>query len=287
MNRLFALVTALLALVANPASALTEREKWNQPAEPFRVIGNVYYVGMHGLSSWLIVTGAGDILIDGDLPESAPAIEQHIKALGFRLSDVKIILNSHAHFDHFGGIAQLKRDTGATFIASAGDRASLETGTYLGSENVKSLSGPPVKVDRLVKDGEVVSLGGDGIMAHLTPGHTRGCTTWTLPVMEAGRLYRVMFFCSTTVAANRLAPREQYPGIVADYRATFAKLKAMQADVFLAPHAEFFDLWGKRARMGHGPNPFVDPGELQRFVARSQADFERQLAAQKAKAGAP
>lgn len=285
MRRLVALVAGLAAL-ASSALALTPRETWNLPAEPFHVIGDVYYVGMHGLSSWLIVTPSGDILIDGDLPESAPFIERHIRQLGFQLKDVKIILNSHAHFDHFGGIAQIKRDTGATFMASAGDRASLETGTYLGSETVKSLQGPPVKVDRLIGDGQQVTLGGVALTAHLTPGHTRGCTTWTMPVAEAGRTYQVMFYCSTTVAANRLAPREQYPGIIADYRATFARLRTMKADVFLAPHAEMFDLWAKRARLGQGPNPFVDPTELQRFVAASAADFDRQLAAQRAKAGA-
>ena len=285
MKRLLAVFAAIAALAATPAPTI--REVWNQPAPAFKVIGNVYYVGTHGLSSWLIKTPAGLILLDGALPESASLIEQHIADLGFRLSDVKILLNSHAHFDHTGGLAQLKRDTHAVLIASAGDRVSLETGTYLGSETVESLRAPPVKVDRLVADGGKVSLGGVSLTAHLTPGHTRGCTSWTVPVSEAGKTYQVLFFCSASVAANRLAPREQYPGIVADYRRTFKAMRGMKADVFLAPHAEFFDLWGKHARLFKtGPNPFINPGELRPFIEAAAADFDKQLAAQHARAGA-
>ena len=275
---------AALAEAEPPSSIPTQREIWNRPAEPFHVIGNVYYVGTKGLSSWLIDTSKGLILIDGALPESAPQIEQHIVALGFKLKDVKILLNSHAHFDHSGGLAQLKRDTGAILIASAGDKVSLETGTYLGSEDVHAFDAPPVKVDRVVADGGTVTLGTTVLTAHLTPGHTRGCTTYTLSVIEYAVGHGVIFFCSASVAANRLAPKEQYPGIVADYRSTFYTAENMGADVFLAPHQEFFHLWEKRARMAAGaPNPFVDPNELQTFIAAAKAAFEKELARQQGK----
>jgi metallo-beta-lactamase class B len=275
---------AALAEAEPPSTIATQREIWNRPAEPFHVIGNVYYVGTKGLSSWLISTSKGLILIDGALPESAPQIEQHIVALGFKLKDVKILLNSHAHFDHSGGLAQLKRDTGAILIASAGDKVSLETGTYLGSEDVHAFDAPPVRVDRIVADGGTVTLGTTVLTAHLTPGHTRGCTSYTLSVIEDAVSHGVIFFCSATVAANHLAPKEQYPGIVADYRHTFELTKNVGADVFLAPHQEFFHLWDKRARMTAGqPNPFVDPNELQTFIAASQAAFEKELARQQGK----
>jgi metallo-beta-lactamase class B len=286
MRRGLIILLAAIGLAASPFSA--QREAWNKPGEPFRVIGDVYYVGPAGVSSWLITTPKGHILIDGALPESVPQIEAHIAALGFKLKDIKILLNTHAHFDHSGGLAQLKRDTGAILIASAGDRVSLETGTYLGSETVAALSAPPVKVDRIIADGGAVSLGGVTLTAHLTPGHTRGCTTYTLPVTEAGVRHEAVFFCSATVAANRLAPKEQYPGIVADYRATFVKARSIKSDVFLAPHAEMFGLWEKRARQkAGGPNPFVDPAGFQTFVGELSVAFERELARQQAAAGGP
>jgi len=281
MRRALVILLALAGLAAAPDPFASQRVAWNRPAEPFRIIGDVYYVGTGGLSSFLIATPKGHILIDGGLTESAPQIERHIAALGFKLTDVKILLNSHAHYDHSGGLAQLKRDTGAVLIASAGDRVSLETGTYLGSETVAALRAPPVKVDRLVADGGEVSLGGVTLTAHLTPGHTRGCTTYTLPVVEAGARHEVVFFCSATVAANRLAPREQYPGIVADYRRTFAGSRAIKADVFLAPHPEFYGLEAKRAaQIKGGPNPFVDPAAFQNHVTHMAAAFEAELARQ-------
>jgi len=279
-----ACAASLLACAAvrgeSPDMAQT-RAAWNQPATPFRVIGDVYYVGTDGLASWLIRTPAGLILIDGALEESAPLIESNIRSLGFRLREVRWLLNSHAHFDHSGGLARLKLDTGARLAASDGDRSSLESGGYLGSESVHMLDAPPVKVDRVLADGDTVALGGVVLTAHVTAGHTRGCTTWTMPVVDHGTRHEVIFYCSTSVALNRLLPEPQYPGIVDDYHRSFERLDAMSADVFLANHKDFFDLWGKRARMRDGaPNPFVDPTELQRFVAGSRAQFESDLAAQ-------
>jgi metallo-beta-lactamase class B len=266
---------------ADPPSWGAVRAAWNRPAVPFRVLGNVYFVGTRELGSWLIRTSDGLILLDGALPESVPLIERNIRRLGFRVRDIRLLINSHAHFDHSGGFAQLKRDSGAQLLASEGDRVSLETGTYLGSEDVTAMSAPPVKVDRVIADGEAVRLGDTTLTALVMPGHTRGCTSWTLPVRDQGVVRQVIFYCSTTVGANRLAPNPQYPGIVDDYRATFARLESVHADVFLSNHQDFIDLWPKRARMGKGkPNPFIDPTALPAFVAASRAEFEKELAAQ-------
>jgi metallo-beta-lactamase class B len=251
---------------------------WTKATTPFQVVGNIYYVGTEGISAWLITSSKGHILIDGGMPAGAALVEANIKALGFKLSDVDLILNSHAHFDHAGALAQLKKDTGAVVIASAGDKAALESGKYIGSEDVVAYRFPPVKVDKTVGDGETLSVGSNTLKANLTPGHTKGCTSWTTSVKDGGKTYKVIFFCSTSVAANRLAPNPQYPGIVADYQKAFAKLAGMQADVFLAPHPEQMNLAAKRAAMGPGrANPFVDPTELRTVTAASKADFEAKL----------
>ena len=276
-----ALILALVGLAAAPAMP----PSWSAPTAPFKIADNLYYVGTQGISSFLITTPKGHILIDGAMPTSAKLIEAGITKLGFKPSDVKILLNTHAHFDHAAGLAELKRDTGAEMISSEGDRKALETGKYIGSEAVTMLDFAPVKVDRVVRDGERVRLGGAVLTAHVTPGHTAGCTTWTFDVRVAGVSRPAMVYCSTSVAANRLVSKTlgpQYPGIVEDDRASFMKLATMKADIFLAPHAEQFGLDAKRAKLGSsGPNPFVDPTELQRFVAGSAAEFERDLAKQR------
>jgi metallo-beta-lactamase class B len=224
------------------------------------------------------------VLVDGAMPDSAPLIEASIRKLGFRVRDVKVLVNSHAHFDHTGGLAQLKRDTGAILAASGPDRAALESGTYPGSEEIAAFRFAPVKVDRVLKDGDTVKLGGVVLTAHLTPGHSAGCTTWTFPVVVAGKTRQAMIYCSTSVAANRLVSKTrgpQYPGIVADYEQTFARLKTMRAEVFLAPHAEQFRLKEKRARLAAGDaEAFVDPGELAAAVAASEQAFRTDLARQ-------
>lgn len=280
MRRLW-IALAAAAIVAGVAIAQTFPPAWIKPAAPVRIGDNLYYVGTEGLSAWLIVTPRGLILIDGTMEQNVPAIEANIRALGFNLSDVDILLNTHAHFDHAAGFARLKKDTGAGLLASAGDRPLLEKGVYPGSEDVAAWRFTPVKVDGLIKDGDRVTLGGVTLTAHLTPGHTPGCTTWTFPVKIDGVVRKVIILCSTSVAANRLAPRPQYPGIVADYQRTFARLAAMKADVFLAPHPEQFGFAAKLAARAPGkPNPFVDPTELGRRVAASRAEFETELARQ-------
>jgi len=281
-----AFVAAVACFAAPGAQAQSRREVWNKPATPFRVIDNIYYVGTDGLASWLIVTPAGNILLDGALEESAPLIEKNIQALGFKLADIKYLLNSHAHFDHSGGLAQLKKDSGAQLIANEGDKSALEGGFYLGSESNHQLDSVPVKVDRTIADGEVLALGGVKLTANLTPGHTRGCTSWSMPVKDAGKTLQVLFYCSSSVAANRLFGPPQYPTIVADYETTFRKAQTFHVDVFLAPHPEIFDLHDKRKRLeAGGPNPFIDPTAFAKYVAVSEAEFREQLQLRKTHAG--
>ena len=279
------LLTVLATLFACGGAVAQSPANWTRPTTAFQVIDTIYYVGSEGLSAWAIKTPAGVILLDVGMPANAAAVEDSLRALGFRLGEVKILLNSHAHFDHAGGLAKLKADTGAILVASAGDRPALEHGVYPGWESRRDFDFPPVKVDRVIGDGESVVLGGVQLTAVLTPGHSAGCTSYSMTVHDKGVAHQVLFFCSASVAANRLAPDPQYPGIVQDYRRTFAKLKAIKADILLAPHAEFFDLAARRARLGAPTNPFIDPAALPRLTAAMEAEFNRQLAIQTKAAG--
>lgn len=245
-----------------------QRTAWNRPFEPFRVVGNINYVGAAGVSAFLIVTEAGSILLDGGLPETAPQIARNVETLGFKVADVRYLLNSHAHFDHAGGLAELQRLSKATVVASARDAEALRTG---------SPDMPAVAVGRVVGDGETVKLGGTTMTAHITPGHTKGCTMWTMTTMDGNRPHNVVFYCSTSVV-DRLVGNPGYPEIVKDYERTFAAMRVLESDVFLAPHPDFFQMEQKRKRMAAGgPNPFVDPSELRRFVEQSERQFRAEL----------
>jgi len=255
---------------------------WIKPTKPYRVVGNIYYVGSEGLSSYLITSSAGHVLLDAGMSaDGAKLVERNIVSLGFKLADVKILINTHAHYDHAGGLAQMKADTGARLYASSQDKPALEQGRHFG-DNIYGLTPfPAVKVDRTVRDGEKVKLGETTLVAHLTPGHTIGGTTWTVSVTERDRPLNVVFFNSISVAGNGLVGNKTYPRIVSDYRATFAKLKVMSADVFLPAHEEQGDLLVKRQRLLRGDNnAFIDPTELSRFVAASEAAFNKELARQ-------
>lgn len=285
---LAALAVLALALPA-PAQAQAARNNWNTPTEPFHVIDDIYYVGTEGLSSFLFVGRGGSVLLDGATAEAAPQIEANIRKLGFKLTDIKYILNSHAHFDHSGGLAQLKKDTGAQLIAMEGDISALEGGFYLGSESVAAMGAPPVKVDRIIHDGDKVTLDGLELVAHLTPGHTRGCTSWGMTASAGGENYEVLVFCSASVAANRITPPLQYAGIVEDYRKTFAWAKQQRVDIPLAPHPDFFGLLPKRgkAKADKLQNWFIDPAGWKAYVERAEADFERTLKERTAAAQKP
>jgi metallo-beta-lactamase class B len=257
--------------------------KWTAPFAPFQLIDNIYYVGTDGISAYNIKTSQGLILMDTALPQQTGEIKGNIAKLGFKEGDIKIILNSHAHFDHTGGLAEIKKDTGAQLVAGERDKPLLEGGYYPGDEKNTDLAFPPVKVDRAVKEGDVVTLGDTKLTAHSMPGHSPGCTSWEMTVKDGGQDRDVLFFCSGTVALNKLVGQPTYPGIVDDYRSTFAKAKAMKVDVLLGPHPEVYGMQAKRAQMKDGaPNPFVKPGELQTYVAGLEADFDKQLAKQTA-----
>jgi metallo-beta-lactamase class B len=256
-------------------------QDWSLPFEPRRIIGNIYYVGTNMISSFLITTPAGHILLDTGHIQMVPQVVANIEKLGFKLQDVKLVLNSHAHFDHCGGFAEVKRRTGATVIASKLDGELMMRGGrgdfYWGDE----LAYEPVKPDRTIADGEHVELGGVSLTAHLTPGHTKGCTSWSMRVNEGGKDYEVLFVCGLTASLYKLTNNAQYPNIVEDVRGTLRRLRAMHADVMLAPHGFYFDLEGKTARQKPGdPNPFVDPAELGRHVTDMEKDFEEALQAQ-------
>ena len=288
--RMIAAAVCALALVLTGVQAQTVKDfmaavmpKWTAPFEPFQLIDNIYYVGTDGISAYIIKTSQGLILMDTALPQQTGEIKGNIAKLGFKVADIKIILNSHAHFDHTGGIAEIKKETGAQLVAGERDKPLLEGGYYPGDEKDTDLAFPPVKVDRAVKEGDVVTLGDTTLTAHSMPGHSPGCTSWEMTVKDGGQDRDVLFFCSGTVALNKLVGTPTYPGIVDDYRSTFAKAKAMKVDVLLGPHPEVYGMQAKRAAMKDGaPNPFVKPGELQTYVAGLEADFDKQLAKQTA-----
>lgn len=263
---------ALYPSSAAPAQDAQQRVEWNQSMEPFRIAGNVYYVGTSGLGAYLIADPQGHVLVDGGLPESAALIARNIEKLGFKLDDVEYLLVNHSHFDHSGGLAELKRRTGARLVASKGDAADLEAGRTLGRPELEPF--PAVEVDRIVEDGDRLRVGGTSLRALLTPGHTKGCTTWLL---ESGDK-RVLFACSLTVAGQKLAGDPSYPHAADDFRLTFRKLRNVKADVFVNFHPDFFDLQGKRARQLAGErNAFVDPAELARQVNRAEKGFLEEL----------
>ncbi|SIN61379.1 metallo-beta-lactamase class B [Parasphingorhabdus marina DSM 22363] len=259
---------------------------WFAAVPPFRVagpeMGGVYYVGTAGLGMYFIPTPDGHIVLDGGMPGQGKYVADAIRTLGFDPADIKILLNSHAHLDHSGGLAELKQLSGAQMVASEGDRSALEDGFYLGSEEDSALNAPPVEVDRIIADGEQVGLGGITLTARITPGHTRGCTSWMMDLPHEGKSLQVLFFCSATVAANRLVGPPQYAGIVADYRRTFALTRDWQPDILLANHPEFFGLQAKRAAQTAGDsNAFVDQDAFPRLMAGLEKAFERALAKQK------
>lgn len=270
---------AILLAISSPAvpQSREQRPIWNRAIPPFRIVGNVHYVGTEQLAAYLITGRNGHILIDGAMPESAEQIASNIRRLGFRLTDVDILLVNHAHMDHAGGLARLKQLTGARLLASAGDRPELESGKIAYRD--ESWPFPPVRVDGTLRDGQRVRVGNTVLTTHLTPGHTKGCTSWTMRVVERGRPLEVLFACSLTAAGQPLVDDAKYPTAAADFRRTFAKLRTLRADVFLNYHGEFFDLAAKRKRLESGDTlAFVDPQELPRQIARAEAGFRADLA---------
>jgi metallo-beta-lactamase class B len=274
-----ALVLAFL-MASAPLLRAQDDPTWHQPFDPLRIVGNVYYVGTRGLSSFLIVTPAGGIIIDSGAADSVPFIRANVERLGFRLSDVKVLLTGHAHFDHVGGHADLQRLTGARVMVMDGDRQALESGvdrSALGAVGWK-----PVAIDRVLKDGDTVTLGGVTLTAHLTPGHTQGCTTWTMTARQDGKDYKVAFTGSVTINDGvHLVGNTRVPAIAEHYAQAFRVLHGLKPDVFVGQHGVVFGLEDKarRASTAATVNPFVDPDGYQRFVARAEQKYLAQLAA--------
>jgi metallo-beta-lactamase class B len=276
------LIAAGLAALAATGALAADADD-NAPVKPFKIADNLYYVGASDITSYLIATPAGLIVIDGGYDRTAPQILANIRTLGFDPKQVKILLNSHAHLDHAGGLAQLKRETGARLLASRADAPMLEDGGKTDPGGVPPF--PPVKVDGFVADGQVVELGGVKLTARLTPGHTRGCTSWTLPVQVEGRTRQALSICSVSVLPmyRLTGAKATYPGIADDYAKSFAKLKALPCDVFLGSHGRFFDLTGKRAKLAAGgANPFVDPAGCRAFIVAGEKTYLDRLAAERA-----
>lgn len=283
MRLLLRCLLCVAVVVSTPLLSLAIDPAWTTMVPPFRIVGNLYYVGSQDLAAYLVVTPQGNILINSNLDSSPTQIKASIEQLGFRFSDTKILLISHGHFDHAGGSARMKQMTGARYMVMDADVPVVQSGGRddfaLGRDPQYRF--PPAKVDRVLHDGDEVQLGGTVLVAHKTAGHTRGCTTWTMQVAQDDRTFNVVIIGSTSVLGSyRLAGTDSYPGIAADYKKTFATLKALPCDVFLASHGSMFGLKEKLAR--RQSEAFIDPAGYWAFVQESQTEFEAALRKQQA-----
>jgi len=261
--------------------------EWTRPFPPFRIAGNLYYVGSEDLAAYLITTPQGNILINSNLESSPDQIRQSVDKLGFHFGDTKILLISHAHFDHCAGSAQILKMTGAKYYVMDADVPVVEAGGHndFNYANNKDLWFPPIHVDRALHDGDTVSLGGTVLTAHKTAGHTKGTTTWTLDEPEAGKTLHVVIVGSPNVNPGyKLVANSAYPQIADDYRHEFRVLKSLSCDIFLGAHGGYFDMKAKYDRWKAGDrNAFIDPEGYKRYVAdREQAfeaEYKKQLSA--------
>ena len=270
---LFVTAASLFAQAPNPL-----RGPGSRPVEPYRVIGSIYYVGAVDVSSHIIVTPQGLILIDTGTKEMLPGVRANIETLGHKLRDVKIILSSHAHWDHVENHARMKDLTGAQVMAVGEDARAIATG--IDSSALRGEGWEPTKVDRILKDGDTVTLGGVSLRAHLTPGHTKGCTTWTTTVQEDGKSYFVVFVGGVSINPGvRLLGNQRYPNIAEDYARTFRTLKRLKPDVFLAQHPSIYRMAEKlqRLRAGARENPFIDREGYRQVVNEAEGTYLRQL----------
>src|ERR1700719_2249222 len=259
---------------------------WTNPFPPYRIIGNVYYVGSQGLASYLITTPQGHILINSSLESSVPLIRESIEKLGFNFGDVKILLISHAHWDHCAGSAAVKELTGAKYMVMDADVPEIEAG---GKGNFQYGDNPtsryqPAKVDRVLHDGDEVRLGSTVLVAHLTPGEPKSTTTWAMKVADGGKTYNVVIIGSPNVNGGyKLVNNALYPQIASDYERMFGILKSLPCDVFLGAHGNYYGMESKYARMKPGdPNPFIDPEGYKSYVNEREQTFRAELAKQKA-----
>lgn len=284
MKRLAFLTAFLLAQPLQLAFAVPA--EWTRPFSPFHIAGNLYYVGSEDLAAFLVVTPKGNILINSNLASSPPQIRKSIEQLGFKFRDTKILLISHGHYDHAGGSAAIKRLTGAKYEVMDGDVPVIESGgrnDFQFSDD-KNMWYPPAHVDRVLHDGDTVSLGGTVLTAHKTAGHTKGTTSWTMDVSESGKALHVVIVGSPNVLDSyKLVHNPTYPEIAADFQHQFAVLKALRCDIFLGAHGSSFDLKALYQHLqDHDPDPFPSQQQYQAYVADRQAAFEAALKRQQA-----
>ncbi len=274
---------AVLIVLAGAGRALAQSD-WTEPYPAFRIADNVYYVGSRGLANYLITTPQGHILINSDLDANVPMIQASVEKLGFKFTDIKILLISHAHWDHNAGSALIKKLTGATYMVMDADVSAVESG---GKTDFNYGSAPGsqyaiTKVDRVLHDGDQVKLGDAVLVAHLTPGHTKGCTTWTMKVKDGGKTYDAVIVGSPNVNPGyKLVNNTAYPQIAADYERMFKVLKSLPCDFFLGAHGNYFGMEAKYSRMKPGaPNPFIDADGYKAYVAKKEQDFRSELVKQ-------
>ena len=277
---------ALFAALAFAAWSAAQDPSWTRPFPPFHIAGNIYYVGSEDLASYLIVTPQGNILINSSLKANVPLIQKSVEQLGFHFSDIKILLISHAHYDHCAGAALVKKLTGARYLVMDADVPVVESG---GKEDFQygtqpEMRFPPVKVDRVLHDGDTVKLGDAVLTAHLTAGHTRGTTTWTLDETEAGRTLHVIIVGSPNVNPGyKLVNNKTYPQIASDYAHGFQVLKSLPCDIFLGAHGSYYGLKEKYERWQRGDRAaFIDPAGYKSYIADRERAFEAELKRQEA-----
>jgi metallo-beta-lactamase class B len=271
----------LLSLLAGAVALFAQgNADWHAAFPAFKVAGNLYYVGTADLAVYLINTPQGNILINSDFEEDVPTIKKSIEQLGFKYGDTKIILISHAHGDHDAATGIIKKDTGAKLMIMDADVAE-EQSTAKGR--------PGAKVDRILHDGDTVELGGSKLVAHLTPGHTKGCTTWTMQVRDGARTLNAVIVGSPNVNPGYiLVGNKDYPGIADDYVKTFAVLKSLPCDLFLGAHGAYFGLKAKYQKMKAGDaNAFIDPDGYKAYVAERDSTFRKEWERQKQNPGTP
>ncbi len=253
--------------------------KWEEPAEPVKIIGPLYFVGTKGLGAFLFATSEGHILMNTGMPSSGPMIADSVRKLGFKPDDIKIMINGHAHIDHAGAFAYFKEKFGAELAVMKDDVPAMESGDRDDFKYVNDFVYPPVKVDRILRDGDTIRLGEVLLTAYHTPGHTRGSTTWVTTVVDSAKAYMVAFPDGAGFNPGyRLVNNASYPGIADDYRRTHHTLEMLTPDIWLAQHNEYYDLEGKRKRAEtEGVNAWVDPEGYRRFVAGKKRAFEDQV----------
>jgi metallo-beta-lactamase class B len=281
IQRLRFCVVFLLLLVVVPWLKAADNPAWTRAFPPFRIAGNLYYVGSEDLAAYLIATPSGDILINSNLESSPSLIRHSVEALGFHFADIKILLISHGHFDHCAGSAEIRKMTGAKYLVMDADVPVVESGGHTDFNYANSNSSwfPPTHVDRGLHDGDTVWLGGTVLTAHKTAGHTKGTTTWTLDETEDGKSLHVVIVGSPNVNPGyRLVDNKAYPQIADDYRHEFQVLKSLPCDIFLGAHGGYFDMKAKYERWKGGDrNAFIDPEGYKAYIADRQQAFETEL----------